>query len=181
MNITLNVVVTIGAASLAGCAPLLYADPQEITLAQALEQTACGLATYRNSLSRYRVRPGTLTDTVEINFQVKGSAKNNSDLVLDTKLVPTGPFQALGLNYANRNETFGERSNSIKILMRNMYTTQLNAPGAKVVQRDGPGLRTDPYSPVIYEKPCEPETSPWRVQGPDTRAANYERLTQGLE
>lgn len=167
--------------ALAGCAtPLSFADPDEITLPKAMDSAACALATYTNSLAAYRVRPGTFTDTIEANFQVKGSAKNNSDLVIDSNFGAIGPLSSLGINYANKNETYGERGNNIKIIMRNMYTVTLNKAGEKVVARDGPRLSTRRQT-VLYERPCDPRDPGAYTVGPNPNAINYRDLLAGRE
>lgn len=166
---------------LSACAgPLSFADPDEITLAKALDATACGLATYSNSIAAYRARPGTIVDTVEVNFAVKGTAKNNSDLILDTKFSPIGPLAALGLNYSNKNETYGERSNTIKIVMRNVQTVGLNEAGKKTLLRDVPRFNAAGQA-GYYDRPCQANDRWFHGFEPDPMAENYGRLKRSAE
>jgi hypothetical protein len=144
-----------------GCAllvPRSYADPQEITIADAMRETACGLSTFRNELAKQRVRTGTFVDQIEVTYNVKASATGTSQLVLDTKAT-TGlhALTPIGVQYTDKTETMGERGNQIKITMKNILTAQLNQPSAGAISAHPDYLRlADPLATVPLKDSCNP-------------------------
>ncbi|AII27807.1 hypothetical protein AWJ26_gp53 (endogenous virus) [Sinorhizobium phage phiLM21] len=136
--------------------PRSYVNPKEVSLERAMQQTACGLSTFNNELARMGYDPGLINDQVDVTMNLTASATGTGTLVLDTKTAePVAFFAPIGVKYTDETVVKGDRNNTIKITMKNMYTAGLNDPGKGVVKRDGRPLGLGPRIMSARERPCE--------------------------
>lgn len=150
----ITLIIALTSITLGGCAygiPRGYVKADEVTIAKAMEQTACALSTFNNELAKLNVDPGLLTDQIDVTMNLTASATGTGTLVLDTKM----PEVPIGINYTDKTETKGERGNQIKISLKNFYTATLNDPGKGAVKRDGRRLGLGPKMVVPRDAPCK--------------------------
>jgi hypothetical protein len=131
---------------LSGCAlvvPQSYASPKEVTLQEAFDQVACGLATYKNSLAQKQIATNGILDEVTVNFVVKASATGKSTLVIDSSKGAPGLGQLpLGVTYTDDLTQVGERTNNITVKFKHVYTADLNEPGKTRLAKEDPSFGT---------------------------------------
>lgn len=143
---------------ISGCSggPERYADPSEVSIEGGVKSLFCGVATAQNEAARLTIQTGTLIDQMEVTLALKASSSRTDGLAIDTSPTPRGLLSWLGINASRNQTTLGERSNQVRILFKNIYTSELNEPGKSVVQAQGPDLGLGPSVLYPVQDPCNP-------------------------
>lgn len=121
-----------------------------------MKDLACGLKTLQSENARLGINTGTIVDEIQVTLNLKASATGTSTLVVDAKPNIAQTVGVLGINYTDKSEVVGDRSNAIKITLKGLPTANLNEPGKEALRKRG--LLFDLGPGVLYplNDPCNP-------------------------
>ncbi len=134
-----STIATFAALSvLGGCAsyaPVDIAKPSEITVENALNDIANGLVSMKKNLVASDYNFGLLADEIDIELKLGVSAKDGSKLALDVGR--TLPSVTASLKGEMSKDSSADKSNTIKIKLKNVLTAPLNDSAKAAIQKDG--------------------------------------------
>lgn len=132
---------TLLAAVVSGCAaytPMDVAKPSNVTLVDATRDVGKSLVALKQELDQNQMKAGLLIDEVNVNLKVTANATQGGTQKLTVDAANTAlAGVGLGATVTGEQTSTGYRENTISLKFKNIYTTNLNAPGTTYVGKEG--------------------------------------------